>query len=85
MEDTLFWVGKVLVGNCLLTIILSEPPEILPFDFGKTVLDEGDFAHLSCIVTKGDVPINIRRDSVARKCDKCFLTLPKLQMDWYYL
>ena len=44
----------------------SEPPEILPFDFGKTVLDEGDFAHLSCIVTKGDVPINIRGDSVAK-------------------
>ena len=44
----------------------SEPPEILPFDFGKTVLDEGDFAHLSCIVTKGDLPINIRGDSVAK-------------------
>ena len=76
MEDTLFWVGKVLVGNCLLTIILSEPPEILPFDFGKTVLDEGDFAHLSCIVTKGDIPINIRRASVASKCDTSLTLLP---------
>ena len=39
---------------------VAEPPEILPFDFGKEVLDEGDFAHVSCIVTKGDMPLSIR-------------------------
>ena len=38
---------------------LTEPPEILPFNFGKEVLDEGDFAHVSCIVTKGDMPISM--------------------------
>ena len=40
--------------------VFAEPPEILPFDFGKEVLDEGDFAHVSCIVTKGDMPLSIR-------------------------
>ena len=39
--------------------IFAEPPEILPFDFGKAILDEGDFAHVSCIVTKGDMPLSI--------------------------
>ena len=39
--------------------LFAEPPEILPFTFGKTILDEGDFAHVSCIITKGDMPISI--------------------------
>ena len=39
--------------------VFAEPPEILPFNFGKDILDEGDFAHVSCIVTKGDIPITI--------------------------
>ena len=38
---------------------VPEPPEILPFNFGKDILDEGDFAHVSCIVTKGDMPLSI--------------------------
>ena len=40
--------------------MLPEPPEILAFDFGKSVMDEGDFVHVSCIVTKGDMPLRIR-------------------------
>ena len=39
--------------------VFAEPPEILPFNFGKDILDEGDFAHVSCIITKGDMPIVI--------------------------
>ena len=37
-----------------------EPPEILPFNFGKEIIDEGDYAHVSCVVTKGDIPLTIR-------------------------
>ena len=43
-----------------LLAFLPEPPEILPFTFGKEVTDEGDFVHVSCIVTKGDMPLQIR-------------------------
>ena len=39
--------------------LLAEPPDILPFDFGKTIFDEGDFVHVSCILTKGDMPLKI--------------------------
>lgn len=41
-------------------MFIAEPPEILPFDFGKDIMDEGDFVHVSCIVTKGDLPLSIR-------------------------
>ena len=44
----------------LFNFCIAEPPEILHFDFGKEVLDEGDYAHVSCIVTKGDMPLSIR-------------------------
>ena len=43
-----------------LNFIVTEPPDILPFDFGRDVLDEGDYVHVSCIVTKGDMPLSIR-------------------------
>ena len=32
---------------------------MLPFNFGKEILDEGDFVHVSCIVTRGDLPLTI--------------------------
>ena len=37
----------------------SEPPEIGPFSFSKAVMNEGDFAQISCIVTSGDRPLSI--------------------------
>ena len=62
--------GSCLFMNCLqlffntqwkylFCFYVAEPPEILPFNFGKDILDEGDFAHVSCIITKGDMPIAI--------------------------
>ena len=39
--------------------LILEPPDILPLSFGREVMDEGSFAQLSCIVTKGDEPITI--------------------------
>ncbi len=41
-------------------VAVADPPEILAFDFGKPVLDEGDFAHVTCVVTRGDLPLTIR-------------------------
>ena len=37
----------------------SEPPKLLPLTFGADVMDEGGFAQVSCIVTKGDEPLTI--------------------------
>ena len=36
-----------------------EPPKIVPFSFGSTVVDSGEFAQLTCVVSKGDTPITI--------------------------
>ena len=36
-----------------------EPPEIVPFDFGSDVVNEGDMAQLMCFVRKGDDPLRI--------------------------
>ena len=58
----MFDINAILYSKLLRNqnFVFAEPPEILPFDFGKEVLDEGDFAHVSCIVTKGDMPLSIR-------------------------
>ena len=42
--------------SCLLIL---EPPEIVPFDFGSEVVNQREFAQLSCVVRKGDEPISI--------------------------
>ena len=36
-----------------------EPPQIIPFTFGKLVTDAGAFAQLTCAVSHGDMPITI--------------------------
>ena len=38
---------------------ISVPPVILPLSFGQSVLNEGGFAQISCIVTEGDEPLSI--------------------------
>ena len=37
----------------------SEKPTLMPLTFGRDVLDEGEFAQLVCIVSKGDEPLHI--------------------------
>lgn len=34
-------------------------PHILPFSFGEEILNEGDTASVSCVATKGDMPIGL--------------------------
>ena len=44
---------------CFFFFQFSEPPQIGAFSFSKSVMDEGDFAQLSCIVNRGDLPLSI--------------------------
>ena len=41
------------------TILFTELPEIIPFSFGKESVNQGDFAQLTCVVTRGDKPLTI--------------------------
>ena len=38
---------------------MIEPPSLGPLAFAKDVMDEGDFAQLSCIATSGDEPLSL--------------------------
>ena len=40
-------------------ILFTELPEIIPFSFGKKSVNQGDFAQLTCVVTRGDKPLSI--------------------------
>ena len=40
------------------SILFIEKPVIIPFSFGRD-MDQGDFAQLTCVVTKGDRPLSI--------------------------
>ena len=42
-----------------ISFIFSEPPEIVPFSFGKEVVDEGDYAQVTCSISKGDEPLKV--------------------------
>ena len=39
--------------------LFIESPEVLPLSFGADIMNEGDFAQVSCIVRKGDEPLQI--------------------------
>ena len=39
--------------------ISSDPPEMLPLNFGKEINNEGDFAQLTCIIVSGDEPLSL--------------------------
>ena len=40
-------------------ILFTELPEIVPFSFGKESVNQGDFAQITCVVTRGDIPLSI--------------------------
>ena len=49
-------------GMCwkaLKIILFTELPEIVPFSFGGNAINQGQFAQLTCVVTKGDKPLSI--------------------------
>nr|XP_040576477.1 Down syndrome cell adhesion molecule-like protein Dscam2 isoform X20 [Lepeophtheirus salmonis] len=42
-----------------LEVSVMEPPLIAPFSFANEVMNEGDFAQISCVITSGDLPLLI--------------------------
>ena len=44
----------------LISTFSSEIPTLNPLSFGKDILDEGEFAQLVCVVSKGDEPLTLR-------------------------
>ena len=53
-----FYVGiKYFIAFEINLHLFKEPPMLMPLTFGKDVLDEGEFAQLLCIVSKGDEPL----------------------------
>ena len=44
---------------CINIAFILAPPSIVPFTFGRPVIDSGDFAQLICVVSSGDMPISI--------------------------
>ena len=42
-----------------ITDFILDPPEIGPFSFSKEIMNEGDFAQLTCVVNSGDLPLAI--------------------------
>lgn len=40
-------------------ILIAEKPDIVPFSFGREVVNQGEFAQLICVVSRGDEPLSI--------------------------
>ena len=49
--------GYLINWHWNLSVI--EPPEIVPFSFGDTAINQGEFAQLTCVIRKGDKPLSI--------------------------
>ena len=43
----------------LSTHCFAVKPDIVPFSFGREVVNQGDFAQLTCVVSRGDRPLSI--------------------------
>ena len=41
------------------SISFTELPEIVPFSFGESSVNQGEFAQLTCVVKRGDKPLSI--------------------------
>ena len=40
-------------------ILITEKPDIVPFSFGRAVVNQGEFAQLLCVVSRGDQPLSL--------------------------
>lgn len=40
-------------------MIFAVPPKIVPFSFQDEQLSEGMFVRVSCVISRGDLPLNI--------------------------
>ncbi len=63
VEDKKRITGKIIALEMVIDLFFArffaEPPEIGAFSFSKEVMNEFDFAQLSCIVNSGDLPLSI--------------------------
>ena len=49
----------VIQQNGTENILFTERPVIVPFSFGNNIVNQGDFAQLTCVVSRGDRPLSI--------------------------
>ncbi|KAL3270307.1 hypothetical protein HHI36_009358, partial [Cryptolaemus montrouzieri] len=59
---------------------VNVPPQIHPFDFGDETLNSGDMTMLTCMVPKGDLPLEIHwtvNEKPAEKVQGIFITKSK--------
>ncbi|KAK7068699.1 hypothetical protein SK128_024055 [Halocaridina rubra] len=54
-SSTLCQTNLLITNNCYIT----EPPQLTPVDFGELTFFEGDLAHATCVLRKGDLPIKL--------------------------
>ncbi|KAI5642678.1 immunoglobulin domain-containing protein [Phthorimaea operculella] len=47
-------------ANHSAVLEVNVPPQITPFEFGEEVLNEGETASVSCVMSKGDLPVAFR-------------------------
>ena len=40
-------------------ILFTEKPDIVPFSFGREIVNQGEFAQLICVVSRGDRPLSL--------------------------
>ncbi|KOB76283.1 Dscam [Operophtera brumata] len=43
-----------------LELQVMVPPQITPFEFGEEILNEGETASVSCVMSKGDLPVRFK-------------------------
>ena len=49
------WTYAILSNH----FFFLEPPVIVPFSFGSSVVNTGVYAQLTCVVSQGDMPVTI--------------------------
>ena len=49
----------VKLAEALKIFFILEKPVIVPFSFGNEIVNQGDFAQLTCVVSRGDRPLSI--------------------------
>lgn len=45
--------------SCIPILSFTVPPQISPFDFGEESVNSGESASITCLVHKGDLPVEI--------------------------
>ena len=63
--QTLCQKNLILISFAIFLLTFSKcncfavKPDIVPFSFGREVVNQGDFAQLTCVVSRGDRPLSL--------------------------